>query len=162
MTRRGIVRKAKELHEQMYEAFFDRDLATLESICCEGLFASFRSRMGGLPPKVRHEWTVTGYNSRPRIVANRATYIPVPGMGEKMGMRQVVVRIDSNQRVDKISKDTRGNETRQEGTPKPVKEFLVLQRRLIGNEESDWILWGTTEESSSEVTASSPSPPVSV
>ena len=65
-------------------------------------------------------------------------------------MRQLVVRIDSNQRVDKVTSALNGNEKRQDGLPKQVKEFLVLQRRLIGSEESDWILWGTTEESSAE------------
>lgn len=158
MTRRGIVPKAKQLHEKMYTSFFKRDLMTLEEICCEGLFSSFRTRMSALPPRVRHEWSITSYNSRPRIVANRATYIPMPGMGEKMGMRQIVVRIDSNQRVDKITSDIKGNEKRQEGSPKQVREFLVLQRRLIGSEESDWVLWGTTQESSAEVTAASPPP----
>ena len=150
MTRRGLVRQAKQLHHKMYTSFFNRDLLALEDFCCEGLVSSFRTRMSGLRPGVKHEWSITDYTSRPKIVANCATYIPVPG-AEKVGIRQVTVRIDSKQRVDTITKDWRGVEQRQEGLPKQVREFTVMQRRLINNEESHWVLWGTVQESSAEV-----------
>ena len=140
----------------MYSAFFNRDLTRLEKLCCEGLFASFRTRMSGMPPNTRHDWSIAYANS-PKLVANVGVYVPVPGIDKKMGLRQVVVRIDSKQRVDKITKDRSGEEKREEGIPKPVTEYIVIQKRLIENQpESDWMIWGTTEESSPAVDDASP------
>lgn len=65
-----------------------------------------------------------------------------------MGMRQVVVRIQSRQSLIKTSpKQTQGDrQKQQEEKQKDCTEYLVIQRLMVNGVEGDWRVWGLANE----------------
>lgn len=64
-------------------------------------------------------------------------------------LRQVVVRLKSHQSLARLVSDGKNkSETLVKGTGENAKvsEYLVLQRRMMKDEEGPWMIWGTTEE----------------
>ncbi|KAL8742367.1 MAG: hypothetical protein Q9190_005137 [Brigantiaea leucoxantha] len=146
LGRRQIKSTAQALYRQMYTALAEGDVATLSTICTEGLLATFRSRIEARPPNERMRWTLHKMTHGPKIVSNRAGMLPVKGVG----LRQVVVRLRSRQSLARII-GRRGpdQDAVVEGTgeEKKVQEYLVLQRRIWKGKEQPWMVWGTTQES---------------
>jgi len=69
---------------------------------------------------------------------------------KECGMRQVVVRLQSKQRLARIIPGAKGKEEtvlKGTGEAKDVKEYLVIQRRMLQGVEGPWVVWGTTGES---------------
>lgn len=65
------------------------------------------------------------------------------------GIRQVVLRMHSRQSLAKIKTGASGRPDitlSGTGEEKDVKEYLVLQRRLLKDQEGPWKIWGTTDE----------------
>lgn len=139
---------ALALHQQMYTAFAEGDLSTLERICADGLLASFRSRIHARwaagRPQYSLDWTIHKYTRFARVVSNRAIRLPIPDSG----LRQAIVRISSSQSLAKY--DFHGNLIPGTGEPKDVTEYFVIQKRLINGQETYWEVWGTVEETTVE------------
>lgn len=93
---RQLAPLAKDLHQQMYKAFAAGDTATLSTICCSGLLATLSARLSHRSPSTSVSWTLLSHLQKPRLVSNRATVLPFPGL-KASGMRQAVVKIRSRQ-----------------------------------------------------------------
>lgn len=125
------------------------NLTVLQNTCTEGLYVSLRSRIAARPRNERVRWEKIAETRRPRVVCNRATVLPIPGMKE-CGMRQAVVRLQSKQKLARIILGAKGKEeavVKGTGEIKDVKEYLVIQRRMLQGNEGPWVVWGTTGES---------------
>ncbi|KAB8236818.1 uncharacterized protein BDW43DRAFT_225665 [Aspergillus alliaceus] len=142
---------ARELHERMYSAFAEGDIAALRKICCTGLANNLASRISSRPKNERVAWSLDRYNRTPatfltgvRVVSDRATQIPeIPDSG----VRQVVVRITSRQSTGKSKVAKSGKSTVTVQTSAPVKqqdctEYIVIQRLRWYGEDEDWRIWG--------------------
>jgi protein MBA1 len=135
---------AQALHKQMYGAFAAADTTTLRRITCDGLYESFSSRIYSRPKFERWEWELVKYNGRPKVVSDRAASLGIEGCG----IRQVVVRIPSRQRLTRYNR--RGEVVEGTGKEKDTVEFVVIQKKLWHGKEEDWRVWGTTEETTYE------------
>lgn len=135
---------AMALHEHMYTAFANGNVETLKKITCEGLYDSFASRIYARPRNERWKWEVVKYMKKPRVMSNRAATL----MADDAGIRQAVVRICSRQKLTRYKAD--GTLVAGTGEEREVTEYVVIQRMLWGGRESDWKVWGTTEETTVE------------
>ncbi|ELR03218.1 hypothetical protein VC83_02341 [Pseudogymnoascus destructans] len=135
---------AVALHQQMYTAFAAGNIELLKKITCEGLYDSFASRIHTRPRGERWKWEVIKYTSKPRVMSNRAARLPV----DDAGVRQAVVRICSRQRLSRYKAD--GSLVAGTGEERDVMEYVVIQRMLWEGKENDWMVWGTTEETTLE------------
>ena len=59
-------------------------------------------------------------------------------------MRQAVVRLQSKQSLARVKKD--GSVVEGTGGVRQMKEYVVVQRRMWGEKEEEWVVWGTVEE----------------
>ncbi|KAK2743396.1 hypothetical protein FQN57_004861 [Myotisia sp. PD_48] len=163
--------KAKDLHQDMYKAFANGNLTSLQSICCAGLSQTFASRISRRSPNSPNPiWTLHQYLKFPRsltlngakVLSDRAAALPG---ASGLGIRQVVVRIQSRQSLvsplpapdvtarsttqaqatieQKRSEDI---EIQQREKQKDCTEYVVLQRFMFGGVEGDWKVWGLVEE----------------
>lgn len=145
-ARRRIAPTATALHRQMCTAFVENDIATLSSICTEGLLASFKARIALRPRSEIHRWTLHKYTHSPRIVSNRAGLLT-----KGAAIRQAIVRIRSIQSLTKFVRGRPGEKDiviNGTGEKKEMDEYFVLQRRIWKEKEEPWMVWGTTQESS--------------
>ncbi|GME35736.1 hypothetical protein GTA08_BOTSDO02246 [Neofusicoccum parvum] len=172
INRRGIPKLALQLHKDMYTAFAYGDVEHLSRICTDGIFSSFRSRINARNPNERLFWTRLS-SSRARIVSDRATSIPVPGVSTKERpcyIRQIVFRIKSRQALVKgyLRKGRNGTEKlldaagaelpvdetgevtaeRMQQESRDVAEYFVLQKRMWMGKEENWFVWGLVDETS--------------
>lgn len=121
------------------------DSNKLSKVCTEGLLSSFRSRLASRPRNQRLRWTLHKHNRRPRIVVNRA----LPFQVKNSALRQVVIRLDTRQSLAKVKAGLNGQpDTIVAGTgeERDVREYLVLQKRMLREVEGDWVIWGTADE----------------
>lgn len=77
-------------------------------------------------------------------MSNRAATLPF----DDSGVRQAVVRICSRQRLSRYKAD--GSLVAGTGEERDVMEYVVIQRMLWEGKENDWMVWGTTEETTLE------------
>ena len=68
---------------------------------------------------------------------------------EGMRLRQAVVRIASSQGLKRRKAD--GSVVPGSGQEKEMVEYLVIQRKLEKAAEQEWMVWGTTEETTLEI-----------
>jgi len=139
---RNTGRIAQALHTQMYTAFADGDLSLLRKTCCDGLFASFQSRITSRPTGQGLRWNLHQYTRTPRVVSHRAVVLP---MVKGAALRQAVVRLQSRQSLTQLR--TSGEVEPDTGAVKEVMEYIVVQRRMWKEQEEPWMVWGTIEES---------------
>lgn len=125
----------------MYTAFAENDLPTLTSTCTSGLLSSFTSRLATLTPHETLRWTLHAYTRRPRVVSHRAILLP---MFKGAALRQAVVKLQSKQSLARVRKD--GSVVEGTGRVREVREYVVVQRRMWGEKEEGWMVWGTVEE----------------
>ena len=85
-------------------------------------------------------WCMKGLVGAPKLVSNNAIFIGDLGMG----FRQAIVKIKSLQLVYRY--DSKGKPLAMSGQTVPVVEYLVLQKRKTKSGDGDWVVWGTTEE----------------
>ncbi|WPH00862.1 Hypothetical protein R9X50_00369300 [Acrodontium crateriforme] len=174
---------AKTLHEEMYRNFAAGDLSPVEKKLCKGLLHSLRARISIRPPGVFLKWKVDRYLETPKLVSYKAIRMPkAKGMpdGPGSGLVQAVVRIRSMQSLQhwkresvksrgagasirEVRVDIRGRElsenTESEDTAKEAVEYVVIQKMMRNGVESDWMVWGMTEETApSTLTAMLPKP----
>ena len=119
------------------------DMATLETLCHDGLLASFRARIKVRPSNERLKWTLHEFTGFPRIVSTNIISLEI----ENSALYQVVVRIKSLQSLVRIP----ANGSASDATgKKKMEEYVVLQRMMLKGEEDGWKIWGTIEESKVE------------
>ena len=135
---------ATALHQNMYTAFAEKDLSTLKRICCSGLYDSFVSRISARPKGETWTWELVKMTKSPKVMSNRAASLGI----DRAGIRQAVVRICSQQRLTRYKLD--GSVVPGTGEVKEVKEYIVIQKTLWQGVESEWMVWGTTEETTIE------------
>ena len=132
------------------------DVSTLRTICADGLLTSLISRISARTPRERFVWKLHKYTKFARVVSNMAARLP---LDVDAGQRQAVVRIQSKQSLTKYKTtipraavDTAAAEQKEmeavpgTGEVKDVREYVVIQKRVISGKEGPWIIWGTTEE----------------
>lgn len=146
------------------------NLGVLQTYCCNGIFESFFKRVIRRPLnspeliwklhkylKFPRSMTITGA----RVVSDRAAALPnVTGMG----IRQVVVRIQSRQSlitppapIARLSeKQIQDIEKQQQEKQKDCTEYIVLQRFMIGGKDGEWKVWGLAEETTTEELRTNP------
>ncbi|KAJ6264121.1 hypothetical protein Dda_0263 [Drechslerella dactyloides] len=144
LFRRNIIPTAEALHRNMYTAYANGDVATIASICARDLATAFRTRITSRPANVRYSWQFLGYNRRSKIVSHKLGMLSTDPKDEN-SVRQVVVRIDSTQ---KLTKGVDGKVVKGSGEAARTTEYVVLhKRRRQGRPETDWVVWGTIPES---------------
>jgi mitochondrial protein MBA1 len=129
----------------MYSAFAEGDIKLLDSICCDGLRQSFRSRIASRPRGERWDWELVRYTKRAKVLSHRAASLGIDGFG----IRQAVVRIASRQRLTRYRPD--GSVVPGSGKEKDTVEYFVVQRMSTKGVEDEWMVWGTTEETTLEM-----------
>lgn len=136
------------------------DVETLSTICTEGLLSSFKSRIAARPRGERLRWTLHKFIQGPKFASQRIVMLPYKGAA----LRQVVVRLQSRQSLARLVSNGKlksGTHVKGSGEETQVSEYLVLQRRMIRDEEGPWLIWGTTNETDPgivyQLTASDPS-----
>lgn len=135
---------APRLYEQMYTAFAEGNTPLLRQVCCDGLYDSLKSKIIARGQK-KMIWQMKGLVSAPKLVSSNAIYITYLGMG----FRQTVVKIKSLQVVYRY--DSKGKLLAMSGETVPVVEYLVLQKRKTKSGDGNWMIWGTTEETTLEL-----------
>ncbi|KAH7333482.1 hypothetical protein BKA65DRAFT_403605 [Rhexocercosporidium sp. MPI-PUGE-AT-0058] len=148
LGRRQIAPTALALHREMYTSFADGEINTLRRICTDGIFETFRSRVGNRQKDEKVLWELVRYNKSAKLVSHRGATIPIDGMA----IRQAVVRISSTQRLTRWVKG-KGGELEivpGSGKEKDVVEYLVLQKMARAWKEGEWQVWGTTTETTLE------------
>lgn len=118
-------------------------MATLKSVCHEGLLTSFRTRINVRPPKESLQWTLHKYIGFPRIVSTNIVSLDI----EKSALYQVVVKIKSIQSLEKTPASGLASDATEK---KRMVEYVVLQRMMLRGQEGNWKIWGTTEETKLE------------
>ncbi|OAX82246.1 hypothetical protein ACJ72_03409 [Emergomyces africanus] len=155
-------RAALNLYETMYTAYAAADTATLQTICCSSLRDQFFKRISKRPSHSKKlVWTLHKFIKFPfsttltgaRVIADRAAQV-----GHGIGIRQVVVRIQSRQSLVRPSpppESAPNNNKQSEASPVEAKEqdsteYIVLQKMLVGGKEGDWKVWGFANETKME------------
>jgi protein MBA1 len=127
----------------MYTAFAEGDLVTLKGICADGLRESLGARIHRRG-KEKWTWELIEYTKRAKVMSHRGAPLGIEGMA----IRQAVVRISSRQKLTRYRHD--GRTVPGTGQEREVKEYLVIQKKMWAGKEDDWIIWGTTEETTLE------------
>jgi len=142
----------RDLHRQMYTAFADADVDSLNIICCPGLARSLTARIRQRPSNELVSWSLDRYLRTPstffigvRILSDRA--VAFPDMPDS-GVRQIVARVTSRQSTgmtffadDQIvsgSANSQPSQVKQQN----CTEHIVLQRIMWSGEELGWSIWG--------------------
>ncbi|PVH69769.1 hypothetical protein DL98DRAFT_438324 [Cadophora sp. DSE1049] len=148
LSRSKVTPTAVALHRQMYTSFAEGDVTTLRKMCADGIFDSFRSRIGNRQRGEKVIWELVKYNKGPKLVSHRGARFPIEGGA----IRQAVVRISSTQKLTRWVKGKGGvlEMVPGSGKEKNVEEYVVIQRTTERWKEGDWQVWGTTSETTLE------------
>jgi len=141
--RSKLVPTALALHKQMYSSFAEGDVAAVRKTCTDGLYETLRARIAGRGKGETVQWELVKYNGRAKLVSDRVSRYPIEGAGG----RQSVVRIRSDQRLTRWRGDKM---VEGSGKVKSVEEYVVIQKRVVGWKEGEWMVWGTTYETGLE------------
>ncbi|KAG9587583.1 hypothetical protein KCV04_g21930, partial [Aureobasidium melanogenum] len=147
---------AKSLYTDMYTAFAAGNLSPMAPKLCENIYTSLEQRIQARGPNVGVAWTLHSWVSEPKIVSHK--YMPMSLEDNKdktkqTTVQQVCVRMQSYQSLKKVRRVKQGNKTvevPEEGSssaPRPVTEYLVVQRLCKRGKMGPWMVWGTTTES---------------
>ncbi|KAI5287694.1 hypothetical protein KEM54_005812 [Ascosphaera aggregata] len=179
LYRRFLGRKqaAKELHKKMYTALANGNRTAIERICCAGLRNNLTRRIDKRGDKSDpYVWELHGYINFPRSLQIRGgTIVSDRGSSlqfiKNMGVRQVIVRIQSKQSLEKplptdnggrVRKDENGKAavTAADSTERKIQdctEYVVLQKFVFkGKEDAEWKVWGLAQETTLEVLEKDP------
>jgi protein MBA1 len=92
-------------------------------------------------------------SSSPRAVAPPLPWVPDSVRQRAEKARQRIQKLeDEGENVNQIVKS--GDKYADNGVPKTVVEYLVLQKRVVRGVEEDWKVWGFAKESTPSVVAS--------
>lgn len=160
-SRHEIVELAKERHLQLYTAFADARITDIEDMCLEGLAESMRQRLSRRTRDELWYWT-RSKDVKATFVSFKQTPSEILYKGLRVEPQQCVVRIVSDQQVRRGRRGFLPSESHlpradrqsiatwdppEDATVRQdVIEYLVLQRRLLANEPTEWKVWGFVEE----------------
>ena len=140
LDRSKVAPAAVDLHQKMYSAFAEGNVQKLKEICTDGIYDSFRARIGGRKRLEKVEWELLKYNESAKVVSDRMARMPGP---DGNAVRQAVVRISSKQRLTRF---VGGMQVKGTGVKKDIVEYLVVQSRVEKWKPAAWKVWGTTRE----------------
>ncbi|KAJ9614026.1 hypothetical protein H2200_002162 [Cladophialophora chaetospira] len=150
---------AKDLHLQFHKSLGAGDMKALQTICCEGLLKTSRTRIeqrkalrrtteywqllsytGVNYPTWLNRWPLSGFlpNAATKVVADRLAPLPFADTY----IRQCTVRIRSVQDYMLANMD--------KSTILKHTDYVVLQKMSSKGEEGPWKLWGITEPTTIE------------
>jgi len=153
---------AQKLYEEMYTKFASGEIASMKPRLCESIFDSLSSRASGRAPNTYLKWTLHRYLGSPKLVSYRTTILrPDEPKHERSYIQQAVVRIRSMQSLRKVrkvrEKNGKTSEILEEGSVsgngeegKEVTEYFVIQKMVRKGIPGNWMVWGTTEETTLE------------
>jgi protein MBA1 len=152
-----IASKASEMHREMYGAFAEGNLASVQSKVCTGLYGSLRGRVQQRAPNTYLRWSVKKQLSSPKLCSFKAAVLPGPkgeSSEERNAQIQAVVKLhtlQSLQHVKKVSKRVNQKMVTSEELigaeeEKESVEYVVLQKTLRRGKMNNWQLWGFTNE----------------
>lgn len=128
----------------------------LRSKCAPGLAQNLIRSIRKRSPNELTSWTLEKYNRTPstffqgvRVLSDRATQIPdFPDSG----IRQVILRICSQQRTQKMSTNPNPALSRVGTFPKiqDCTEYVVIQKVRLSGIQKDWEIWGYTKPTTLE------------
>ncbi|KAI9754446.1 MAG: surf-like protein [Chaenotheca gracillima] len=133
---RQVSTAAATLHKNVYAAFADNDKTSFRPLTTITLYNIFCSRLASRPQGQVCEWTLHSYTKPLRKVSDRAARLPIEGVF----IRQAVVRVWTTQSMKRW--DAKGKLIPGTDGVRDVKEWVVLQKRLIVGKESPWVIWG--------------------
>lgn len=126
----------------------------MRKICCPGLANDLASRINRRRRDEKVTWHLDKYIRSPgtyftgvRIVSDRATKLPNL---DDSGIRQIVVRITSEQSKAKLIKSPKtgpgdsGNAVTTQPTTQECTEHIVIQQLRLFGENGPWMIWGHT------------------
>lgn len=136
----------------MYTEFARGNEQYIRSHCAPGLARNLILRIRKRPSEELVSWTLEQYNRTPstfftgvRVLSDRATAIPdFPDSG----IRQIIVRISSQQRTQTFGLGNDGHLT----SPRiqDCTEYMVIQKVRIQGMQKDWEIWGFTKPTTME------------
>lgn len=120
------------------------DIATIESICCQGCAKDITKRIKQHAASNLHfRWRLDRILSSPRIVSHRAVEAPLEdGVGRTPLVRQAIVRMHSLQCLQATTRD-QVNDVPAVKDVVEVIEYVAIQKRIYMGKEEDWKIWGT-------------------
>jgi hypothetical protein len=163
---------ARRLHESTFTAFAQADVPALAAACEDSLLRAFRARLSRRPADERLEWRRLALVGRPRLVSFKTAQTGVLFRGEPLVVQQAVVRMRSRQMLrqgtlggggggsgsgDSSSSSNGGGGERdvveqimgdvarvewQQNKEKDIVEYVVVMRRFLDEEPTDWKIWG--------------------
>jgi protein MBA1 len=138
----------------MYTALGTGNLGPIQSQLCESIASTMEERINARGPNTTITWTLHEWLAAPKIVSHKFLPMDLTENKDKekqTTIQQVVVRMESLQSLVRSKRaKVNGKVVEQpidQGEPKPVKEFLVVQRLMKAGKQGDWMIWGTTTES---------------
>lgn len=144
---------ARDLHTKLYTAIATGDRATIRQIACSGLENQQIGRLDRrrmmkeptetwsvkyngwvLPQRLlfTFQTLVPSWFKAIQVLSDREVQMPV---GPGITLRQVVVRVDSEQ--------TRDKKDGSEPMIRKLREYLVMQQITSEGKADDWRVWGT-------------------
>ncbi|KAK8202051.1 hypothetical protein M8818_005576 [Zalaria obscura] len=159
-----VTKIAKGLYESMYEQFATGNLDPIRPRLCESIEENLTARIANRPKNTHLQWKLHRYIGRPALMSYRAGMMQLNDDNEKQtGITQAVVRIRSEQSLRRVKRvraaDGKVLEVLEEGSVmgandgskgKEVVEYFVIQRMIRNGVWGDWMIWGTTQESTVE------------
>ncbi|KAF2209472.1 hypothetical protein CERZMDRAFT_91333 [Cercospora zeae-maydis SCOH1-5] len=163
---------AKQLYEEMYVAFADGNLGSVEAKLSPGFKTRLEQRIAKRAPNTRLQWKLHKYIGRPKCVSYMFAMPDTKGPNTtRTAIMQAVVRIKSQQSllhvrkqrvkdpatgkfvvvevpVDRDGKEIRdfNVEAEEKKNTKTMVEYFVIERTLINGQVGSWRAWGTTQE----------------
>lgn len=159
----AVAPKAAELHREMYTAFAQGNLESVEKRVCSGLFGSLRTRVTQRAPNTFLRWSVKKQLSAPKLCSFKAAALPYEksqDSTERNAQIQAVVKLhtlQSLQHAKKISK-REGKTNKSAGRVVTIEEdvgaeeekesveYVVVQRTLRKGKMGPWQIWGFADE----------------
>lgn len=172
----SVPRIAKQLYSDMYTAFANGNVDSVQTKLHPGLRASLQARISQRQPNIFLAWTLHNYLSAPKCVAYQFALADRKSpKTERTGIAQAIVRMHSRQSLQKMSNrkvtnratgrtqtetipiDSHGNyiydpmkqEQELARNTKDTVEYIVIQKFYVGGKEGPWHIWGTVEETNS-------------
>lgn len=149
-------------------AFRSGNVESLRPCLCESISDSLSQRIASRPTNTYLDWKLHRYVGSPRLASYRATLLMMNDDKEKQTtVQQAVVRIRSVQSLRRVKRERQRDGSVREvtdegsvvgsgvgganaGEGKDVTEYFVVQKMIRKGVEGQWMIWGTTGETTLE------------
>lgn len=158
-----VAPKAAELHKQMYTAFAQGNIESVQDKVCTGLFGSLRGRILQRAPNTFLRWSVKKQLSAPKLCSFKAAALPYEkseDRTERNAQIQAVVKLHTLQSLQHAKKTSKreGKTNKNAGKIVTIEEdvgaeeekesieYVVIQRTLRKGKMGPWQVWGFADE----------------